>query len=38
MFKMLLAGFTGWMLATRPELRERVLDIFRQGYAALTRR
>ena len=38
MFRMILAGAAGWMLATRPELRERVLNVTRDLFARLTAR
>jgi hypothetical protein len=38
MFRLILAGVAGWMLATRPELRERVVDAARGLYERLSAR
>lgn len=38
MFRMILAGMAGWMLATRPELRERVFGVTRDVLSKLTSR
>jgi len=38
MIRLLLAGAAGWMLATRPELRERVLWTARDLLQRLTAR
>lgn len=38
MFRMILAGMAGWMLATRPQLRERVVDVTRDLFTRLTSR
>lgn len=38
MTRLILAGATGWMLATRPELRERVIGVARNIFQRLSAR
>jgi hypothetical protein len=38
MIRLILAGAAGWMLATRPELRERVFGVAKDIFQPLTAR
>lgn len=38
MIRLTLAGAAGWMLATRPELRERVVGVARDIFQRLSAR